>query len=252
MFALLAAAAALLRGVMLLVSYITSESFPQPLSSTEEKKYLELLGKGDVVARRILIEHNLRLVAHVAKKFENTGEDKEDLISIGTIGLIKAINTFNTGRGTRLATYAARCVENEILMHIRSRKKTKQDISLHDPIGIDKDGNEITLEDVLGSNPDVVLDAVESIILNEKLQRVIARLKSRERKVLLMRYGLNGKRHTQREVAAELNISRSYVSRIEKKIISHISEEFALDGYETRPCVENEQKECQIAGDKKK
>ena len=234
MFALLAAAAAMLRGVMLLVSYITSESFPQPLSKTDEKKYLELLGQGDEQARKVLIEHNLRLVAHVAKKFENTKEEKEDLISIGTIGLIKGINTFNTGRGTRLATYAARCVENEILMHIRSRKKTKQDVSLHDPIGIDKDGNEITLEDVLGSNPDVVLDEVESIILNEKLQRVIAKLKSRERKVLLMRYGLKGKRHTQREVAKELGISRSYVSRIEKKIISSIAEEFASDGYKTQ------------------
>ncbi len=241
MFSLLAAAAAMLRGVMLLVSYITSESFPQPLSGPDEKKYLELLGQGDEQAKQVLIEHNLRLVAHVSKKFENTGEDKEDLISIGTSGLIKAINTFNTGRGTRLATYAARCVENEILMHIRSRKKTKQDISLHDPIGIDKDGNEITLEDVLGSNPDVVLDAVESIILNEKLQRVIAKLKSRERKVLLMRYGLNGKRHTQREVAAELGISRSYVSRIEKKIISKIADEFALDGYETQSWTEQQQ-----------
>ncbi len=243
MFALLAAVAAMLRGVMLLVSYITSESFPQPLSGPDEKKYLEMLGQGDEYAKQVLIEHNLRLVAHVSKKFENTGEDKEDLISIGTIGLIKAINTFNTERGTRLATYAARCVENEILMHIRSRKKTKQDISLHDTIGIDKDGNEITLEDVLGSNPDVVLDAVESIILNEKLQRVIAKLKSRERKVLLMRYGLNGKRHTQREVAAELGISRSYVSRIEKKIISKIADEFALDGYETQSWTEQQREE---------
>ncbi|MEW5921989.1 MAG: RNA polymerase sporulation sigma factor SigK [Bacillota bacterium] len=233
MFSLLVAAAAMLRGVMLLVSYITSDSFPQPLSSAEEKKYLELLGKGDDNARQVLIEHNLRLVAHVVKKFESTGEDKEDLISIGTIGLIKAIKTFNTERGTRLATYAARCVENEILMHIRARKKNKQDISLHDPIGVDKDGNEITLEDVLGSNPDVVLDAVESIILEEKLQRVITKLKPRERKVLLMRYGLNGRRHTQREVAGDLGISRSYVSRIEKKIINRIADEFALEGYRT-------------------
>lgn len=231
MFALLATAAAMLRGVMLLVAYITSESFPQPLNSAEEKKYLELLNNGDDHARQVLIEHNLRLVAHVVKKFESTGEDKEDLISIGTIGLIKAIKTFKTERGTRLATYAARCVENEILMHIRARKKNKQDVSLHDPIGIDKDGNEITLEDVLGSNPDVVLDAVESIILEEKLQRVITKLKPRERKVLLMRYGLNGRRHTQREVAGDLGISRSYVSRIEKKIINQIAAEFAFEGY---------------------
>lgn len=232
MFTFLATVATMLRGVMLLVSYITSDSFPQPLDAKKEKKYLELLEQGDQHAEEVLIEHNLRLVAHVAKKFDNTGEDKEDLISIGTIGLIKAIKTYNTKRGTRLATYAARCVENEILMHIRSRKKAKQDVSLHDPIGVDKDGNEITLEDVLGSSPDVVLDEVESIILTEKLQRVIARLKPRERRVLVMRYGINEKRHTQREVAGELGISRSYVSRIEKKIITKLAEEFALDGYQ--------------------
>lgn len=230
MFALLAAAAATLRGVMLLVSYIASESFPQPLSSADESRYLELLAKGDRRAEEILIEHNLRLVAHVIKKFESTGEDKEDLISIGAIGLIKAIKTFKTGRGTRLATYAARCVENEILMHIRASKKNRQNFSLHEPIGVDKDGNEIVLEDILGSNPDVVLDAVESIILEEKLQRVIARLKPREREVLLMRYGFKGRRHTQREVAGELGISRSYVSRIEKKVMIKIAGEFASDG----------------------
>jgi RNA polymerase sporulation-specific sigma factor len=229
MFALLAAAAATLRGVMLLVSYIASESFPQPLSSAEEKKYLVLLTKGDRRAEEILVEHNLRLVAHVIKKYESTGEDKEDLISIGTIGLIKAIKSYKTGRGTRLATYAAKCVENEILMHIRARKKNKQVISIHDPIGVDKDGNVITLEDILGSSPDVVLDEVELIILKEKLQRVIAKLKPRERKVLLMRYGFNGKRRTQREIAGELGISRSYVSRIEKRIIIKIAGEFAID-----------------------
>ncbi len=225
-------AIAMLRGMLLLVSYITSESFPQPLDSEEEKKYLEQLHNGDENAQKVLIEHNLRLVAHVVKKFENTGEDREDLISIGTIGLIKAIKTFNLERGTRLATYAARCVENEILMHIRSRKKNRQDVSLHDPIGVDKDGNEITLEDVLGSNSDLVLDAVEAIILEEKLQRVLTKLKPRERKVLFMRYGLNGRRHTQREVAGDLGISRSYVSRIEKKIINQIASEFALEGYQ--------------------
>lgn len=245
MFAFLATVAAMLRGVMLLVSYITSETFPQPLGKEEEKKYLELLEQGDQHAKKVLIEHNLRLVAHIAKKYENTGEDKEDLISIGTIGLIKAIKTYNTERGTRLATYAARCVENEILMHIRSRKKAKQDVSLHDPIGVDKDGNEITLEDVLGSSPDLVLDAVESLILNEKLHRVIAKLKSRERKVLIMRYGINGRRYTQREVAGELGISRSYVSRIEKKIITTISAEFAMEGYHLDCQAEAEGKELQ-------
>ncbi|HAP32292.1 MAG TPA: RNA polymerase subunit sigma-70 [Firmicutes bacterium] len=217
MFALLAAAAATLRGVMLLVSYITSEYFPQPLSSAEESRYLELLIKGDQYAEKILIEHNLR---------------------------IKAIKTFDTGRGTRLATYAAKCVENEILMHIRARKKNRQDISLQDPIGVDMDGNEITLEDILGSNPDVVLDAVESIILEEKLQRVIARLKPRERKVLLMRYGFKGKRHTQREVAGELSISHSYVSRIEKKVMIKIAGEFASDGYKISHRHEKQPERC--------
>jgi RNA polymerase sporulation-specific sigma factor len=233
MFAVLAAVALVLKGVMLLVSYITNDSFPQPLTSQEEKYFLQMLSRGDEDARQVLIERNLRLVAHVVKKFENTGEDKEDLISIGTIGLIKAINTFDNSKGARLATYAAKCVENEILMHIRASKKTRQEISLHEPIGIDKDGNEITLEDILGSNSDEVLDEVEMILLDEKLKRVIKKLKSRERKVLLMRYGLEGKKkYTQREIAGELGISRSYVSRIEKKILCKIAEEFQLEGFQ--------------------
>lgn len=229
MLALLGAVALVLRGVMLLVSYITSDTFPQPLSPQEEKYYLNLLSRGDEDARRILIERNLRLVAHVVKKFENNSVDKEDLISIGTIGLIKAINTFNASRGARLATYAAKCVENEILMHIRASKKKGQEVFLQDPIGVDRDGNEICLLDILGSNPDEVLDQVELILLDEKLKRIIKKLNSRERKVLLMRYGLEGgKRQTQREVAAELGISRSYVSRIEKKILQKIADEFQL------------------------
>jgi RNA polymerase sporulation-specific sigma factor len=227
MFSVIATIALVLRGVMLLVSYITSDSFPQPLNSQEEKYYLELLSQGNGEARQILIERNLRLVAHVVKKFENTGEDKDDLISIGTIGLIKAINTFDGSKGARLATYAAKCVQNEILMHIRASKKVKQEVSLNEPIGIDKDGNEITFEDILGSSPEEVLDEVEIILFNEKLKRIIKKLKTRERKVLIMRYGLEGrKKYTQREVAGELGISRSYVSRIEKKILGKIAEEF--------------------------
>lgn len=232
MYALLATVALVLRGVMLLVSYITNDSFPKPLTPLEEKHYLKLLGLGDGNARQILIEHNLRLVAHVVKKFENNATDKEDLISIGTIGLIKAINTFNSDKGARLATYAAKCVENEILMHFRSNKKIKQEVSLHEPIGVDKDGNEITLEDIMGGNSDDVLDKVEMILLDEKLKRVIKKLKARERKVLLMRYGLEGtKTYTQREVAGQLGISRSYVSRIEKKILGKIAEEFDMEGH---------------------
>ncbi len=232
MSAILAAVALVLRGIMLLVSYITNDSFPQPLTGKEEKHFLELLSRGDGNARQVLIEHNLRLVAHVVKKFENIGDDKEDLISIGTIGLIKAINTFDNTKGARLATYAAKCVENEILMHIRSRKKVKQEISLNDPIGVDKDGNEITLEDILGGDSDEVPDEVELILLGEKLKRVIKKLKPRERKVLLMRYGLEGKKkYTQREIAGELGISRSYVSRIEKKILGKIATEFDLEGF---------------------
>lgn len=232
MFAVVAAIVLVLKGVMLLVSYITNDSFPQPLTSQEEKHFLKMLSEGDEKARQILIERNLRLVAHVVKKFENTGEDKEDLISIGTIGLIKAINTFDNSKGARLATYAAKCVENEILMHIRAGKKNRHEVSLQEPIGTDKDGNEITLEDILGGNSDQVLDEVEMILLDEKLKRVIKKLKSREKKVLLMRYGLEGKKkYTQREIAGELGISRSYVSRIEKKILSKIAEEFELEGF---------------------
>jgi len=230
MFTVLATVALVLRGIMLLVSYITTDSFPQPLTRQEEKYYLQMLDQGNEFARQVLIEHNLRLVAHVVKKFENTGDDREDLISIGTIGLIKAINTFNISKGARLATYAAKCVENEILMHIRARKKNKQEVSLHEAIGVDKDGNEVCWIDVLGSAPDEVLNRVEMVLLDEKLKRIVNKLNVRERKVLIMRYGLEGKkRYTQREVARELGISRSYVSRIEKKILFKISEEFHLD-----------------------
>ncbi|MGI5882292.1 MAG: RNA polymerase sporulation sigma factor SigK [Dethiobacteria bacterium] len=230
MFTIMATVALVLRGIMLLVSYITTDSFPQPLSREEERYYLQALGRGDEQARNVLIERNLRLVAHVVKKFDNTGDDKEDLISIGTIGLIKAINTFNISKGARLATYAAKCVENEILMHLRAGKKNRQEVSLHEAIGIDKDGNEVCWIDVLGSSADEVLDRVEMVLLDEKLKRIIKKLNMRERKILVMRYGLGGKkRYTQREVAGELGISRSYVSRIEKKILYKIADEFQPD-----------------------
>ncbi|MCW3490405.1 RNA polymerase sporulation sigma factor SigK [Dethiobacter alkaliphilus] len=219
--------AAVVKEIVLLVSYLNNNSFPQPLKPQEEKKYLALMAKGDKEARSILIERNLRLVAHVIKKFENTGEDQEDLISIGTVGLIKAIDSFNGNKGTRLATYAARCIENEILMHIRVITKRKAEVLLHDPIGTDKEGNEITLLDVLGSDEELVLNEVDRKILEAKLYEVIKKLKLRERTVLAMRFGLPmGRRKTQKEIAKSLGISRSYVSRIEKKVIAKIAEEF--------------------------
>lgn len=150
-----------IKELVFLVSYVKNNAFPQPLSSSDEKKYLELMAQGDEHARNMLIEHNLRLVAHIVKKFENTGEDAEDLISIGTIGLIKAIESYSAGKGTKLATYAARCIENEILMHLRALKKTKKDVSLHDPIGQDKEGNEISLIDVLKSENEDVIDTIQ-------------------------------------------------------------------------------------------
>jgi RNA polymerase sporulation-specific sigma factor len=220
--------AAVVREIVLLVSYLNNNSFPQPLSPLEERECLRKMAEGDEEARSTLIERNLRLVAHVIKKFENTGEDQEDLISIGAVGLIKAIDSFNTEKGTRLATYAARCIENEILMHIRAMTKRKAEVLLQDPIGTDREGNEITLLDVLGTEAEQVLDEVEQKILEAKLYRVIRKLKMRERKVLAMRFGLpTGRRYTQKEIARMLGISRSYVSRIEKKVINKISEEFS-------------------------
>ena len=219
--------AAVVKEIVLLVSYLNNNSFPQPLKPQEEKQYLARMAKGDREARSVLIERNLRLVAHVIKKFENTGEDQEDLISIGTVGLIKAIDSYKDNKGTRLATYAARCIENEILMHIRVITKRKAEVLLHDPIGTDKEGNEITLLDVLGSDEELVLNEVDRKMLEAKLYEVIKKLKLRERTVLAMRFGLPmGRRKTQKEIAKSLGISRSYVSRIEKKVIAKIAEEF--------------------------
>lgn len=214
----------LLQSVSFLVSYITgSSAFPQPLSEEEEADCLARLQAGDETARNTLVERNLRLVAHIVKKFDNTGEDTDDLISIGTIGLIKAINTFDASKKTRLATYAARCVENEILMHLRSSKRTRGEIMLQDPIGSDKEGNEITLMDILAADGDEVVDQVELSVEQEKLYRKLGNLTSREKKVLELRYGLlDGIRKTQREISRKLGISRSYVSRIEKRAISKL------------------------------
>ncbi len=210
--------------------YITcSNSFPQVLSAKEEKYYLECMKNGDKDARNILIERNLRLVAHVVKKYSANNKDLDDLISIGTIGLIKAINTYDETKGTRLATYAARCIDNEILMSIRSNKKTRNEVYLQDPIGIDKEGNEISLIDVLGTEGDEISDEVEEKMQIKKLYEKLNRcLKGRERQIIELRYGLNnGAGKTQMEIAKLLGISRSYVSRIEKKALMKLSKELS-------------------------
>ena len=217
----------LFREVTLFVAYIKNNAFPQPLNDKEEEKYLKQMEQGDQEARNVLIEHNLRLVAHIVKKFENTGEDSEDLISIGTIGLIKAIESYQPNKGTKLATYAARCIENEILMHLRSLKKTRKDVSLHDPIGMDKEGNEITLIDILGTDQDEVVEAVQLKIEKKKIYSDLHILDQREQEVIRSRFGLGGgKEKTQREIAKELGISRSYVSRIEKRALIKLFHEF--------------------------
>ncbi|HWR61177.1 MAG TPA: RNA polymerase sporulation sigma factor SigK [Clostridia bacterium] len=216
------------KDICLLFGYIQNvNSFPQPLSADEEQFYLQEYRKGNEDAKNVLVERNLRLVAHIVKKYVNTGREIDDLISIGTIGLIKAIITFDEGKGTRLATYAARCIENEILMTIRASKKTKTEVSLHDPIGIDKEGNEISLIDILGSDSDTILDEVELKIQIKKLyQRMETTLKKREKLVIELRYGLmNGISKTQREIADMLGISRSYVSRIENRAIRKLYKE---------------------------
>ncbi|ASS86636.1 RNA polymerase sporulation sigma factor SigK [Geobacillus sp. FSL K6-0789] len=227
MSGIFSAFAFLLKELTFLVSYIKNNAFPQPLSAKEEEKYLELMAKGDEQARNRLIEHNLRLVAHIVKKFENTGEEVEDLISIGTIGLIKAIESYSPGKGTKLATYAARCIENEILMHLRSLKKTRKDVSLHEPIGQDKEGNEISLLDILKSEGQDIVDEIQLNIELEQVKRYISVLDEREKEVIVKRFGLGRQQEkTQREIAKELGISRSYVSRIEKRALMKMFHEF--------------------------
>lgn len=226
-------AQALLRGLMILAGYISNSStFPQPLPEKEEAKYLARLQEGDEEARAVLIERNLRLVAHIVKKFDNTGEEVDDLISIGTVGLIKAIGTFKPDKGTRLATYAARCIENEILMHLRSLKRLRGEVSLYDPIGVDREGNEITLIDVLQTEGDSVPELVGKRLDERKLREKLKTLAPKERQVLELRYGIGGvPRKTQREIARMLGISRSYVSRIEKKAVNRLCQELIEEGY---------------------
>lgn len=204
------------------------KSFPNPLTPSEEKQYIQQYTEGDLHAKHILIEHNLRLVAHVVKKYQYLDEDPEDLISIGTIGLIKAVVTFNAGKGNRLAAYASKCIENEILMYLRSKKKTNKEVSLYEPIGTDREGNEIKLYDIIETDEEDVFDR---IFLRENIQKLYEKvekeLSDRERLVLKMRYGLyNEEEYTQREIARQLGISRSYVSRIEKSAVEKLRKVF--------------------------
>ena len=204
------------------------KTFPKPLTAREERECLDRYQEGDQEARATLIERNMRLVAHVAKKYQNTDYDMEDLLSVGTIGLIKAVNTFHTDRGSRLATYAAKCVENEILMLLRANKKYSKEVSLFEPIGVDKDGETVSLVDVIEMENK---ESLETIILSQDIRELYDAfdhcLRDTEKKVIGMRYGLyGGKEHTQREIADMLGISRSYVSRIEKKSIEKLRMEF--------------------------
>ena len=216
-------------GIFAFAGHITGgSSFPEPLSPEEEKDCIARLEAGDAEARRLLIEHNLRLVAHIAKKYTTPKRDADDVISIGVVGLIKAVSTFNSQKGNTLATYAARCIENEILMSLRSEKKQAGEVSLSEPIGMDKDGNEISLSEVLGSDEDEIHNAVELTVAGEYLRK--AMLTPRERKVIELRYGLTGGRIvTQREIAKLLGISRSYISRIEKKALHKLNKELGGD-----------------------
>jgi RNA polymerase sporulation-specific sigma factor len=226
-FSIIGSLAYLFKEFWVFVSYVKNNAFPQPLPEDEERECLVRMAAGDKIARDRLIEHNLRLVAHIVKKFENTKEDSEDLISIGTIGLIKAIESYSPGKGTKLATYAARCIENEILMHLRSLKKTRKDISLNDPIGQDKEGNEISLIDVLKSKNKDIIDEISLNMEKRKIYEYLHILDDREKEVVVARFGLdNRKELTQREIAKKLNISRSYVSRIEKRALMKLFNEF--------------------------
>ncbi|MEN1966964.1 RNA polymerase sporulation sigma factor SigE [Lentibacillus sp. N15] len=204
-----------------------SEALPPPLSKTEEQELLERLPKGDKAARAMLIERNLRLVVYIARKFENTGINIEDLISIGTIGLIKAVNTFNPEKKIKLATYASRCIENEILMYLRRNNKLKSEISFDEPLNIDWDGNELLLSDVLGTDVDIITRNLESNVDKHLLKNALSQLNDREKQIMELRFGLVGEEEkTQKDVADMLGISQSYISRLEKKIIRRLKKEF--------------------------
>ncbi len=205
----------------------SSESLPLPLTAEEEQALLAELSRNSEHAREQLIEHNLRLVVYIARKFENTGIPVEDLISIGTIGLIKAVNTFDNSKKIKLATYASRCIENEILMQLRRTSKMRYEVSLDEPLKVDYDGNELLLSDVMGTEDDTIYQYIEKDIDYSLLQLAMSKLNKRERTIVEMRFGLRGrKERTQKEVADLLGISQSYISRLEKKIIGRLQREF--------------------------
>ena len=217
-----------LSNLLFVILHVTgSGSFPRPLTAKEEREYLERFQNGDMKARNKLIEHNLRLVAHIIKKYYSSQSDQDDLVSIGTIGLIKAVNTFDSSKGIRLSSYAARCIENEVLMFFRNGKKSAQDVSMNEPIDTDKEGNTLTLMDVM-STEDNIVDNLDIKIKSEQLKKYLVEvLTPRERIIIELRYGLNGSRPlSQREVAQRLKISRSYVSRIEKKALLTLRKRF--------------------------
>ena len=208
-----------------------SEVLPAPLETEEESEVIDRLGtERDEQAKKLLIEHNLRLVVYIAKKFDNTGVGVEDLISIGTIGLIKSINTFNPERNIKLATYASRCIENEILMYLRRNSRHKQEVSLDEPLNVDWDGNELLLSDILGTEEDVIYRDIENEVERKLLLGAISKLSDRERMIINMRFGLGsreGREMTQKEVATLLGISQSYISRLEKKIMRQLKKEMS-------------------------
>ena len=202
----------------------STDILPPPLEKEEEIKYVTLANKGNINARNILIEHNLRLVVFLAKKYENTKIDLEDLVSIGTIGLIKGVNTYKLDKNIKLATYASRCIDNEILMYLRKTKKKRTEISFEDSLSFDTDGNELHLEDVLGTEPDIVTKGLEEKLDKKILYQEVNKLKGRDKEIIEYRYGLNKKKEmTQKEVANLMGISQSYISRIEKKVIKKLS-----------------------------
>ena len=211
-----------------LLEYIGSgEALPLPFSPEEEAEMVEKLTEGQKDVRDKLVEHNLRLVVYIARRFENTGVDLEDLVSVGTIGLIKAVNSFNGEKNIKLATYASRCIENEILMHLRRTVKLKSEVSFEEPLNTDWEGNELMLSDVMGTDGDVVYKKIESGVESELLKIALKKLGEREREIMELRYGLRGgEEKTQREVADMLGISQSYISRLEKKIIVRLKKEF--------------------------
>lgn len=216
-----------LGNLLFLALHITgSGSFPRPLSAREEQECLQKIQQGDTTAKNKLIEHNLRLVAHIIKKYYAVSSDQDDLISIGTIGLIKAVTTFNAEKGARFATYASRCIENEILMYLRKTSSQKTELSFDEPLNTDWDGNELLLSDILGTESDLVMRPIEADVDRQLLHRAMDSLEPRERKIITLRFGLDGREErTQKEVADVMGISQSYISRLEKRIIARLKKE---------------------------